>query len=165
MSRGKTLRSTAAGQYPENRLGQSNLIRAVGGETKVACERQFVTAAHAVAVDRSDHGLRHQHDPVEHPMESGRSDGKNLRAGGRVRGHRGQLVDAVVRDEFAVDSAGENDRASVGVVLGAADEFEQLLRHRCGHVVHRRIADGPDLDVLVLIDGKMFHRFFSTVRE
>ena len=98
-------------------------------------------------------------------MEPGRRDGKNLRAGGGVGSHRGQLVDAIVRDEFTFDSAGKNDRASVGVVLGAADELEQLLRHRRCHVVHRGIADGPDLNVFVLIDGKMFHRFFSLVRD
>jgi hypothetical protein len=109
--------------------------------------------------------FEHQHDPVEHTMEPGRRGRKDLRACGGVGGHRGQLVDAVVRDEFTVDSAGENDRAGVRVVLGAADEFEQLLRHRRGHVVHRRIADGPDLNVFVLIDGKMFHRFFSVVGD
>ncbi len=98
-------------------------------------------------------------------MESRGESGKLLRACGGVGGHRGQLVDAVVGDEFAVDSAGQNYRASVGVILDAPDQIGQLLGHRRRHVIHRRIRHRPDLDVFVLLDFEVFHNFSPQARE
>jgi hypothetical protein len=161
----QTLCPAAAGQNSKHRFGQSDLVGAVSGKAKVACQRDFVAAAHAVAVDRRDHRLGHQHDAIEHAMKPGGRRGKALRARSRVGGHRGQLVDAVVRDELSFDSAGEDNRARAGVVFGASNQLQQLLRHRRGHVVHRRIADRPDLNIVMLLDGKMFHGISPQTRE
>src|SRR6267154_1896480 len=62
-----------------------------------------------------------------------------------------------MRDELAVDTARQNDRASLFVVLRLTDQLQQLNRHRSRHVVHRRIAHRPDLDVFLLLDFEILH--------
>jgi hypothetical protein len=41
----QTLRASAAGQDSEYRFGQADLIRTIGGEAEVACERELVPTA------------------------------------------------------------------------------------------------------------------------
>ena len=63
-------------------------------------------------------------------------------------------------DEFALDAAGQNNRANVLISLGVADQLGQLLAHRGGHVVHRRIGHRPGLDVSFGFDFEEFHQLY-----
>ena len=56
----------------------------------------------------------------------GSISGKTRAHSARIGGHLRQFIDAVVGDELALDSAGENDRAEFFVGLGVADKFGQL---------------------------------------
>src|SRR5271163_220059 len=90
-------------------------------------------------------------------MESELHLGEDAGALGRIGSHLRQLVDAVVRDELAVDSAGQDDRAKFGIGLGLANQLEQLAGPRPDEIIHRRIAVGPYLDVIVALDDPVFH--------
>ena len=107
------LRTAAAGQDAERDLGQTDAVVSRLRDADVARERELEAAAHRVAVHGGDHRLRQGAQVVEHPVVAGGQtdpDDAQRLAVARVRG---ELLDAVVRDELSGHAAREDHDAHV----------------------------------------------------
>ena len=141
------LRAARSRDQPEIYLGKADLIRALGGEPQVACERQLETAAQAVPSDR-----RYEHERCVLHLSKGlvrekREHETRARAPGGEHGNVGPGREEPLR------SAGHNDgRLDAQVDARIVDRARELTKERVVVAVGGRPVEHYDSDAAFLLE-------------
>ena len=132
-------RASRPGHQAEPHLGQAEPCLGIGDD-EVADERHLEAATHRGGLDGRDDGLGHRLDEPERPPA--RSDVILDRAVTVQQALELRQVGAC--HEGSVAGTGEHDGPHAGIRGEARRGRAQLLEHRVGEGIDRRVVDGDD---------------------